>query len=289
MKLAVDARNALGECILWCGRSGRLLWTDILGRELWAYAPASGLLRQWPMPARLACFALTEDPQRLLLGLEHGLAWFDWASGAVAPIMPVEAELGTTRLNDGRCDRQGRFVFGTLNEASPREAIGSFYRLGPDLQLEKLPLPPVAIANSICFSPGGDTMYYCDSLCGVICCCDYGRQPANPRVFTRLNAEAGEPDGSITDAAGYLWNAEWGAARVVRYAPDGSVERTLPLPVSQPTCPAFGGPDLDTLYVSSAATGLLAPEPQAGGVFAGTPGDVRGLPEPLFVLARTWR
>lgn len=282
MKLLVDARNALGECILWCGRSGRLLWTDILGRELWAYAPASGQLQRWPMPARLASFALSEDPRRLLLGLEHGLAWFDLGSAALTPIMAVEAQLQSTRLNDGRCDRQGRFVFGTMNEASPRAAIAGFYRLDRSLRLEKLPLAPVAIANSICFSPDGATMYYCDSLAGAICCCDYGERPANARLFARLPADAGEPDGSTIDAEGYLWNAEWGAGRVVRYAPDGQVERVIGLPVSQATCPAFGGAALDTLYVSSAAAGLLAPEAQAGGVFSCVPGGVRGLPEARF-------
>jgi len=282
MELIVDAQNALGECMLWCERTQSLLWTDILGRKLWRHHLSSGETRQWEMPERLGSFALAAAEGRLLLGLESRLAWFDFATGEAMTIVEVEADVPGTRINDGRCDRQGRFVFGTMNEALGRAPIGHFYRLGHNLQLEVLPLSPVAIANSICFSPDGGTMYFCDSLSGMIRCCDYGDEVSGERIFSHLPPGCGEPDGSAIDADGCLWNAEWGAGRIVRYRPDGSIERAIAVPVSQPTCPAFGGQELDQLFVTSALVDLLENERFAGGVFGMPLTDAVGLPEIRF-------
>lgn len=295
MQLAVDGRHVLGEGIIWNERTGRLLWTDIENSELWSHDPASGLLERWPLPERLCSMALTRDDGRLLLALASGLAFFDLPSGELTRICEVEADLPTTRLNDGRVDRQGRFVFGVFNQAeNPKHPIGGFYRLNRDLSLERLPLGGVAIANSICFSPDGRTMYYCDSATREIRCCDYdpgdsGRAAvANLRVFAPADAAPGDPDGSTIDAEGYLWNARWGGGQVVRFAPDGRVDRVLALPAPQPTCAAFGGARLDVLYVSSATVGLvpaaLAAAPGSGGVFAQAL-DVCGLPEQRFGCA----
>lgn len=285
MQVAVDSKNELGECVLWCERTERLLWTDIPAATLWVHVPATGETRGWPMPERLAAFALTGDDDRLLLGLASGLAFFTFSSGAVERICDVEPENPGTRVNDGRCDRQGRFVFGMFNQDSdPRLPVGSFYRLNLDLTLERLPLDKVAIANSICFSPDGATMYYCDSQEKVLRCCDYGDAIGASRVFADLSAQDGEPDGSTIDADGCLWNARWGAGRLVRFALDGSVEREVLLAAPQPTCVAFGGARLDTVYASSARLSLseaeLAEAPASGGVFQFV-SDVRGLPEQI--------
>lgn len=284
LELMADVENQLGECVLWCERSGRVLWTDILGQTLYARHIARGDTSTWPMPEPLAAFALTASDDRLLLGLASQLAFFDFSSGALTPICEVEAGL-TTRLNDGRCDRQGRFVFGTFNQAEPRAPIGGYYRLGSDLKLERLPLPNCAIANSICFSPDGATMYYCNSPDRAIRCCDYDPVTgaiANERVFAELDGDAGEPDGSCIDAQGHLWNAQWGASRVVRYAPDGKVERVIESPALQPSCVAIGGADMDVLYVSSARVGMSEPAVHDGAVFQMRLADVRGLPESRF-------
>lgn len=289
MHLAVDGKHVLGEGIIWNERSGRLLWTDIERSELWSHDPASGALERWPLPERLCSIALTEDDGRLLLALASGLAFFDLRTGELAHLCAVEAHLPATRLNDGRVDRQGRFVFGVFNQdQNPKHPIGGFYRLNRDLSLERLPLGGVAIANSICFSPDGRTMYYCDSATREIRCCDYDPGSggvANLRVFAAADAAPGDPDGSTIDADGCLWNARWGAGQVARFTPDGRIDRMLALPALQPTCPAFGGPGLDVLYVSSATVGLspelLAQAPGSGGVFAHAL-DVCGLPERRF-------
>jgi L-arabinonolactonase len=287
MRAVLEAHNTLGEGITWCDRAQALYWTDIHASTLWRHTPSSGETRQWRLPERLASFALCEADGWLLLALASRLAFFRLEDGALHTLHEVEPQL-PTRCNDGACDRQGRFVFGTLHEPADggaKQPIGGFWRLHADLTLERLPLEGVAISNSLAFSPDGDTLYYCDSLARTIRCCDYGDTVSNPRDFADLRGTAGEPDGSCVDADGGLWNAQWGLGRVVRYRADGSVDRILPLAARQPTRPAFGGAALDTLYVTSARDGLsadtLADEPLAGALFAAQVGS-HGLPEPRF-------
>ncbi|HKT98307.1 MAG TPA: SMP-30/gluconolactonase/LRE family protein [Paraburkholderia sp.] len=288
-ELLVHAKCELGEGATWCARSGRLYWVDIEGKRLSRYDARDGKHVTWEMPERLACFALCEDERTLLLGLESRLAFFDLATGAIDTIVEVEPGV-PTRLNDGRCDRQGRFVFGTKYEGTPMQAIGGFYRLNHDLTLERLPLPAPAISNSIAFSPDGSTMYYCDSPTREIRACDYNAGGAdgtiaNERTFVTLTDETGVPDGSTVDAEGGLWNAQWGGERVVRYGADGQETERVKIPTSQPSCVTLGGALLDTLYVTSARAemdeAMLASEPHAGGIFVAPIGRT-GLAEPLF-------
>ncbi len=217
-------------------------------------------------------------------------AWrsFGYATNDSMRIAEVEAGL-PTRLNDGACDRQGRFVFGTLHEppaGESRKAVGGLYRFNPDLSLQRLPLPGVAISNSIALSPDGKTLYYCDSPKRTIQCCDYGNEPGASRTFAELETAGGEPDGSSVDREGCPLECSMGAgSSIVRYTPDGHIDRVIDVPVSQPTRVAFGGRNLDTLYITSAHEGLDAAamqrESMAGGLFSVDPG-VQGLPEPRF-------
>lgn len=285
-RVALQVGNRLGEGVLWCPRAQALYWTDIQAAMLWRYAPADGAVRRWPMPERLASFALCEADGWLLLALASRLAFFHLESGELRELHRIPSE-HDTRANDGACDRQGRFVFGTMHEppSGPRQAHGSFYRLNADLSLESLALPGVAIANSVAFSPDGATLYFCDSLRKQIECCAYGDRLGPISTFIDLNSLDGDPDGSTVDAEGGVWNAQWGASRVVRYWPDGREDRRFTLPTKQPTRPAFGGPDLTTLYVTSAHDGMdasmRATDRHAGDLFALDPG-VSGLPEPRF-------
>ncbi|WP_050468687.1 SMP-30/gluconolactonase/LRE family protein [Herbaspirillum chlorophenolicum] len=288
-QLVVDGRHELGEGVLWCERSQSVFWTDIHASRLWNHHPGSGATRSWGMPERLCCFAFTADAEQLLIGLESRLAFFNLGNGSMGPICRIEDDLPTTRLNDGRCDRQGRFVFGTLNEDPGRAPIASFYRLNTDLTLERLSLPGIAISNSICFSPDGSVMYHCDTMQNRIMCCDYDVHSGavtNQRLFADFAGQPGCPDGSTVDAEGYLWNAQWGGSRVVRFAPDGSIDRIVEMPTEQPSCVAFGGPDLDTLYVTTAHEGMpqdkRARDALAGALFSVPVNGVRGLPEVRF-------
>ena len=289
VRLAVDAGDRLGECALWCVQTQTFWWTDIEGSKI-CRLDASGAVRGWSLPERVGSFAFCAgNGTRLLLGLASGIAVFDTADASLSAVIPVEADQPTTRINDGRCDRQGRFVFGMFNPKEER--IGGIYRVDAALRVQRLPLPATAVANSICFSPDGATMYYADSPTRTIWSLDYdadGRVGA-PRVFAQLATEEGYPDGSCIDADGGLWNAQWEGRCVVRYDSTGRETDRITFPVSRLTCPAFGGPGLDVLYVTSARGGLtkerLREEPQAGGVFT-APTRWRGLPETRFVLAR---
>ncbi|RQR21819.1 SMP-30/gluconolactonase/LRE family protein [Burkholderia sp. Bp9143] len=268
--LLANTRNTLGEGATWCDKTHALYWVDIEGARLWRCRADGSDLAQWPMPERLACFALTHDPDVLLVGLATHLAFFDLRSGAFTRIVDVEPEL-PTRLNDGRCDPSGAFVFGMKDEGGdPPRAVGGFYRLNADLTLERLALPPAAIANSIAFSPDGSKMYFCDSLVREILVCDYGRAGvAGVRSFARLTDADGDPDGSTMDRDGGLWNAQWGGGRVVRYAADGVETERIAVPTAQPSCVTLDGEG--RLYVTSARVGLsddaLASDADAGGVF----------------------
>jgi L-arabinonolactonase len=288
-RLLVEARAQLGECPLWCERANALYWTDIDSATLSRWNAADGRVHQWTLPDRVGSFALCETASRLLLGLAGGVALFDTEREALSPIAPLEAQPPGTRINDGRCDRQGRFVFGMFNPAPA--TTGHFYRVHPGLRIERLPLPPAKVGNSIAFSPDGATMYYTDSPTRTIWHVDYGADGriGTPRVFVQLAASDGFPDGSTIDAAGGLWNAQWQGGCVVRYDAAGIETARFAVPASQPTCAAFGGAFLDQLYVTSARVGLkaaaLEKEPEAGGVFAVLPGR-RGLPESRFAEAQ---
>lgn len=294
-RLLVDSRCELGEGIVWDPAERALYWVDINGAALWRHEPARGLSRHWALPQRLACLALA-DGDRLLLGLADGLYAINraaLASGdALSPTLlcQVEATL-PTRLNDGRVDRQGAFVFGTKGEAGDGAAIGSFYQYSAAYGLRRLALPQAAIPNSICFDEAGTTLYFCDSRQPRILCCHYDSATASvgqPRTFVALDVAGASPDGSIVDAEGMLWNAQWGASRVVRYSPAGEVDRVIALPVSQPSCCAIGGEHGDQLYITSAHEDLdaqaLAHEPHAGGVFVAALGTSLRRDEPLVRL-----
>lgn len=289
--LAVDSRCTLGEGIVWDDRRQALFWTDILSQALWAHLPRSGATRRWRLPDRLGCLALCDDG-RLLLALAKGLhLTMPDATGELIlqPLAGIEPELGSdTRSNDGRCDRAGNFVFGTKSERADGAPVGGFHQFSARHGLRRLSLPSAAIPNSICFSPDGGTLYYCDSIHPRIYRCDYDADEArvsNLRVFTEIT-DGGTPDGSTVDAEGFVWNARWDRACVSRHAPDGNHDRDIPILAGRPSCCAIGGAAFDTLYVTTARIDLdddaLAATPEAGGVHAFPLHGIAGLPEPRF-------
>lgn len=256
--LLVDCRATLGECLVWSVRQQVWYWTDIERAHLWRHVPSTGSTRSWTLPDRCGSFALCQSG-RVLLGLAKGLAWAriddDAKAATCVPIVDVEPEQPTTRINDGRTDRDGHFVFGTMNESAGHSAIGHIYQFSVRHGLRRLDLDPVGIANSICFSPDGSTMYFCDLVARRIMQADYDAGAArvsHVRLFVDLPREQGMPDGSIVDRSGALWNAEWGGAAVRRYTANGVLMATSNVPADHVTCPAFGGPQLDELCVTTA-------------------------------------
>ncbi|MDR7332905.1 SMP-30/gluconolactonase/LRE family protein [Roseateles asaccharophilus] len=273
LELALPQTATLGEGLLWQG--GRWWWTDIQGATLNAWRPGDAEAQSCKLPDRLGSFAHCRSG-RVLLGLAKRIALAtvgdDMALGQLQTLAAVDAAESRTRVNDGRTDRRGFFVFGTLNEAKEKRAIASFYQYSLQHGLRRLALPAVAIANSICFSLDGRTMYFCDSLTHRIQQCDYDADSAqveNVRSFVEV-ADA-EPDGSVIDAEGCLWNAQWGAGRVARYDPEGRLMATYTAAAPHTSCPALGGEGGDQLMVTTARADLgreaLAAHPLSGSLF----------------------
>jgi sugar lactone lactonase YvrE len=291
-ELLIDARCELGEGPVWDADRACLWWTDIDGRAVWRFDPATNQSERFTPPDRVGFLAIAAGG-RLLLGGAKALSVATPGAGgtlAATTLVEVERDLASTRVNDGRADRAGNVVFGTMDEQHPREALGSFYQYSSARGLRRLDLPRCRVANSICFSPDGRVMYFTDTATGVIRCADYDAGAAavtNVRDVVALGPNDGHPDGSIVDADGCLWNAAWGGAVVRRFTPEGRLDRAIAVPTKNPTCPALGGADLATLYITSSrqqhTDDELARAPQAGGVFAVQLNGIRGVPDTAFL------
>ncbi len=284
---AVDCRDRLGESPVWCPREKRLYWLDIKGRTISRFTPETGEHAVFPVDEQPGSLVLRERGG-MIVAFYGGFRFFEPETGAIETVHEVEVETPESRMNDGRCDRQGRFWAGSMDDAMAGRPLGSLYRLDPDLGLHRME-EGIVVSNSIAFSPEGETMYYADLGRDVIWAYDLDAESgalSNKRVFAGPGSGPGLPDGSTVDAEGYLWNARWNGWCVARFAPDGRLDRTVEVPFQQVTCPMFGGEGLETLYVTGAREGLgaeaLAGQEQAGSVFAVTGTGCRGLPEPRF-------
>jgi len=282
---AVDCGNVLGESPVLCPRDRLLWWVDISNPSLWRFDPRSGAVAHWPLPKPPGSFALRKDGG-FLIAFRNGFATLE-APGAEVRWLDVPGlELGDERFNDGKADRAGRFWTGTLDRRLGNP-IGQLYRVEAGLRVTAVDRG-FTIANGIGWSPDDRTMYFTDTPARRIYAYDFdpaAGRVANRRVFVEVAAGHGGPDGMTVDAEGYVWSAQFDRWCVNRYAPDGTLERSVRLPVQRPTSCMFGGPDLGTLYVTSArmdlAADALTAQRHAGGVLALEPG-VRGLPEPRF-------
>jgi sugar lactone lactonase YvrE len=276
------APNRLGECPVWCDRTQRLWWVDVLVPALWSYVPQTGLCASHPVDARRVGSLALRESGGLILACDSGLFAYDPESGRQTFLVDPEPGRSGHRKNDGRVDPAGNFWIGTLREAD-YAPVGAIYRVTPERRVVKEE-EGLAIPNSLAFDPERRRMYFADTRAFRIWVCDY--DPATgtkgqSRVFARTAGPA-RPDGSCIDAEGHLWNAEYAGGRLVRYDPSGAISRIIDLPVSHPTCCCFGGPNLDRLYISSAREPLspdrLESEPLAGRLLAVEPG-VRGRQE----------
>lgn len=285
VELVLDARADLGEGPRWDAARQRLLWVDIMRGRVHAFAPSTGACRYVAVGRPVGALAGARDGS-LMLAVAGGFARLDLDSETFEMQAAAEADRPQNRMNDGACDGAGRFWAGTM-ALDEGPGAGALYRLDPDLTVHTM-LTGVSISNGLDWSLDGRRMYYVDSPTRRIDVFDFELATgsiANRRTFVDVPADAGVPDGLTLDAEGFVWLALWGGAALRRYAPDGTLERVVPLPVTHPTSCAFGGAGLDELYVTSARRPLSAEEkarqPQAGGVFRLRPGVV-GRPAPLF-------
>ena len=280
----LEIRAGLGESPIWDAREKALWWIDGRKPSINRFDPATGLNRAVTPPEPVHAIALTRS-HRLLCALEASLVFMDCETGAVQRLAaPIEGV--ADNLNDGACDRAGRFWVGSKARdwVTP---VGALFRWDPDGSLHRLD-EGFKLSNGMGWSPDNRTMYFIDSAPGEIYAYDFDLATGNPRnrrTLVRVAEEHGLPDGMTVDAEGFLWVAQWSGGCIVRYDPDGKPERVIPMPVRRPTSVTFGGPDLTMLFVTSGTMRMseaeLVAEPLAGSLFALDTG-IRGLPEPRF-------
>ncbi len=285
----LDARAQVGESPMWHVGERRLYWVDAGSATINRFDPESGVNEVRQLAQMCGSFGFRAGGG-LVAAVKPGFAFLDFDSAALTLVAPVEAERDDIAFNDGRVGPGGRFYAGTMGVPIRLGVTDhAFYRFDPDGAVTRL-VDGMGTSNGLAFSPDGRILYHSDSLPEVQTIWAWEHDPAsgaiaNRRVFATTHDLAGRPDGGCVDAEGFYWSANVDGWQVVRYAPDGTIDRILPVPVQKPSMPCFGGPDLDVLYVTSIGNGgttAMAPDqPLAGGLFACRPG-VRGLPEPLF-------
>lgn len=290
VECVLDIKAESGETPVWSVAEQRLFWVDQEAHRLNAFDPATGQNEAWQMPAHVSSFAIRGAGEPIVVALRTGLFDFDRANGdltaiAAPPPYPVE----THRYNDGRCDRQGRYIIGSVDLSFFETKVpgrAAVYRL------DSHGLTPIvrniSCSNGIAFSPNGQTMYLADSPAAKVYAFDYDvttGTPSNQRVFVERARTDGIFDGAEVDSAGGYWVCLLMKGAVARYTPHGRLDREIPVPVLQPTKVAFGGPHLATLYLTTAGhrhiPGDQGMGAQAGGIFAIETGFC-GIAEPTY-------
>lgn len=283
----LDARARLGECPVWDAHRQQLFWVDIYNYRVHQFDPITGQNRYFNVDDVVSAIGLTEG-EPVLIALRDRLALLNTSTGSITFLCQVQfPHPSDTRLNDGKCDAQGRFWIGSISE-TPEQAV--LYRYDPDGSLHIMETG-LTISNGLGWSPDGSTFYLTDSAKHQIYAYDFEPESGsirNRRVLIDLSHENGEPDGMAIDAQGNLWSALWDGGCVVCFNPRGKELYRVTVPVQRPTCVTFGGANLTDLYITSASVGLSQQEIQqdiwAGDLFRLSTDSI-GLPTPLFAAS----
>jgi len=281
----LDIKASLGECPVWSVDEQVLYWVDINAPSLNRFDPRTGHNAAWAMPSSIGCFALRRSGG-FIAALRDGFWLVDRDGKLERKIVDAPYDPAHHRFNDGRADAGGRFWAGSMNEK--RDANSArLYRLDPDFALAPM-ISDIMISNGLAWSPDGRTLYHTDTPTRTIYAWDFDAATGaivNRRVFAQFTGETDHPDGAAVDREGSYWSAFYRGGKIVRLSPRGERLSEFPLDALCPTMCAFGGPDLKTLFVTSARQRRkpeeLARLPQSGGIFA-LHVDVPGLPEPKF-------
>ena len=287
VECVIDAHAEVGESAIWDEKEKALFWADINGGKLFRYDPATGENRDFDMGEKVGALAIRESGEAII-GTESGIYSYDFASRTKTQLADPEKHLPDNRFNDSCTDRDGRFWLGSMDMGQPQRAQASFYRVDPDLSVNPM-FDGIYTTNGLAFSPDGTTLYFSDSYKDVrtIWAADYDRAtgtPSNRRVFFDTRSVDGRPDGGTVDADGCYWMAGVGGWQMVRLTPAGKVDMVIDMPIERPSKPAFGGPDMTTMFVTSIGAGVTPgrEQPHAGGLFAVTGLPVGGFPSVRF-------
>lgn len=287
VEVAVPSLDQLGETPLWCDREQKLWWIDIEKPKIQCYTPSTSNVERWERNCTfLGSHALTSTGRQLLA---EDLSLFSASAPDDKGSLLVSVDHGLdNRLNDGRVDARGRLWIGTMDNQLHRPN-GSLYRVDPDGAATQI-VDDVIVSNGIAFSPDNTKLYFTDTRrhMSYVFTLDVDDGTVTDRqVFADHAASGDRPDGACVDVDGCIWAAFFAGGRIVRYTPDGRIDRTIELPVTNPTCLCFGGPDLKTLFITTARKFLderqLGEEPLAGSLLA-IHGVGQGLPENRFAL-----
>lgn len=285
--VALEVRARCSECPIWAPEQKALYWTDTFGRSINRLDVASGQNQSWTLPSEVGCYALAGDAGSAIVALADGLHRFRFSDAALTKLHDAPYDRRCYRFNDGRVDRRGRFWAGSWRIPGTEEpdARGAFWRLGAKGLVRGI--EGVTVANGIAWSPDDRRMYIADRRTFGILVYDYdieSGEASNGRRFADVPPDA-VPDGAAVDEEGGYWIALFRAGRVLRFTPDGRLDRELAAPMQSPTMVAFGGEDLGTMFLTSARVGVprdvLDREPLSGSIFRCEPG-VRGIPEPRW-------
>jgi sugar lactone lactonase YvrE len=276
----------VGEGAVWDAAEQALYFLDIIGQKVHRHDPASGATRTWETPGHVGAMALRQGGGAVL-AMKHELHALDFGSGAFELLARLEGAPAKSTINDGKADRNGRFVVGlSTSDFEDTQPIGGLYSLDADHRVRALD-SGIHFSNSPCFSPDGRTLYFADSYVYALYAYDY--DPAsgtvsNKRLFVDTRELGAMPDGATVDADGLVWMALFRAGKVGAFRPDGALERLIDIPVRLVSSVAFGGPGLDRLYVTSVDPSFFKEpaEPGGGGVFVVEGLGARGLPEPRY-------
>jgi sugar lactone lactonase YvrE len=284
----VDVKTTLGEGPLWDVEQERLYWIDSFDGRVFRATADGREIRSWDVPMKIGSMALRRDGSGAVVSLQRGFHLLDFASGEVTLIHDPEPDRPMNRLNDGKVDRRGRFFAGSMDTMEEGPS-GGLYRLDPDFSVTRID-SGIICSNGPCWSPDGKTFYFADTWTGEIWAYDYDNasgKVSNRRTFARVDTSGGgAADGATVDAEGCVWQALVYDSKLIRYTPDGEVDRVIEMPVRKVTSVAFGGPDMDVLYVTSMGKPPLPRFPgdgqQRGSLFAITGLGIRGVPERRF-------
>lgn len=276
--------NALGEGPMWHSQEEALYWVDIENPSLHRLIPKTQHYQRWEMSDYIGA-VVPRKKGGVVVTVGNKVFGMDIPSGKMTPLAEIKPWDNTVRMNDGKCDRRGRFWVGVAH-FDPENPKGGLYRLDRNGALTQME-HSITISNGLGWSPDNKIFYYTDGLRYCIYQYDFDLDTgslSNRRVFVQLEKSPIEPDGLTVDAEGFVWQAQWNGGRIVRYAPNGQVDQVVDMPVTRPTSCIFGGPNYDILYVTTCSRGIgekeILPEP-AGALFAIYPG-VKGIPEPEF-------